>query len=97
LKQLVETGRLGWKLTPEEAHRVVQSEANAWTDRKSKMDVYLSQLKGFVEGGILSAEGRAQLRKLSGNLGLTDAEVAAIESKVPFREPARARAAGPRP
>jgi hypothetical protein len=97
LKQLVETGRLGWKLTPEEARQVVQSEANAWTDRKSKIDVYLSQLKGFIEGGILSAEGRSQLRKLSANLGLTDAEVAAIESKVPFREPGRARAAGPRP
>lgn len=97
LTQLVETGRLGWKLTPEEARQVVQSEANAWTDRKSKMDVYLSQLKGFIEGGILSAEGRSQLRKLSANLGLTDAEVAAIESKVPFREPGKARAAGPRP
>jgi len=95
--QLVDTGRLGWKLTPEQARQVVQSEANSWSDRKSKMDIYLSQLKSFIQNGILSAEGRGQLRKLSANLGLTNAETAAIESKVTFREPAKTRAGGTKP
>jgi hypothetical protein len=97
LAPLVDTGRLGWKLAPEQARQVVQSEASSWADHKSKADIYLSQLKGFIQNGILSAEGRAQLRKLSANLGLTNAETAAIESKVTFREPGRIRAGGTKP
>jgi len=91
LATLQETGRIAWKLSSEQAQHVVDGEAQSWKELQEKGDLYLTNLKSFLNGNVLSAEGRQQLRKLSQNLGLTDAEVTAIESKIPFREEGKPR------
>jgi len=97
LAALKQTGRVAWKLSPEQSQRVVNGEAEDWTGHREKEALYLTNLKSFLHGDVLSAEGREQLRKLSANLGLTDAEVAAIEAKVSFHEEGKSHASGAKP
>lgn len=91
LASLATTGRVGWKLGQEQSQQVVQSELQQWKDKHEKAELYLANLKGFLHNNVLSVEGRRELRKLRANLGLSDAEVAAIESKIVFRDESKAR------
>jgi len=91
LASLATTGRVGWKLGQEQSQQVIQSELQRWKDKREKADLYFENLKGFLHNNVLSVEGRRELRKLSVNLGLSNAEITAIESKIAFRDESKAR------
>jgi hypothetical protein len=91
LAALKQTGQIAWKLNSDEAEHVVNGEEKSWQERQQKEALYLTNLKAFLNGNTLSSDGRAQLVKLSTNLGLTPTDVAAIESTVPFHEEGKAR------